>query len=346
MPRLASLATAVPEHELKQSEAKALAEVVLGREHPQLARLVTVFDHAGVETRHLARPVEWYLEPRGWKERNDAFLETGLGLLERVAHEALDRAGVSREQFDGIVMVTSTGLSTPSLDARLANRMRLRPDLLRVPVWGWGCAGSVAGLARAADLCLAHPRARIMLLSLELCSLAFLRAQLDKKMVVAAALFGDGCAAALLEGDDVADASRPRFAGAASHQWPDTEQVMGWDVLDEGLGVVFDPVIPQFVEQRMREPVEAFLRGEPAQSYAMHPGGSKVVDALERALGLGPRDLDASRAVLREHGNMSSPTALFVLDRVLRQPRPGRVLVGALGPGFASELALVDASGS
>lgn len=343
MPRLASVATSVPEHRLSQAEAKGYAEAILGSEHPHLARMVSVFDHAGVAERYLARPISWYFENPGWRDRNAAFAEVGLDLLQRAAQDALGKADVAANELDGVVFVSSTGLATPSLDARLMNRMGLRSDLVRVPTWGLGCAGGVNGLARAMDLATAHPDKRYLLLSLELCSLAFLRSQIDKKMVVAGALFGDGCAAALVEGDGVANEADPSWRGAASFLWPDTERLMGWDVMDEGLGVVFDVKIPQFVEAHMREPLEAFMGAGTPDAWAFHPGGSKVIDAFQSALDLPPSTFVASREVLHDYGNMSSPTVLFVLDRVLRRnPNAGRILLGALGPGFASELALLE----
>ncbi len=343
MPHVSSVSTAVPPNLLRQQDARAYAEALFGSEAPELKRILSVFDHAGVQERYLARPVPWYFGEHGWRERTQAFVETGLDLLERAALDALREAGVDVGDVDGIVLVTSTGLSTPSLDARLANRMGLRRDLVRVPLWGLGCAGGVAGLARAADLAQARPKGRFLLLSLELCSLAFLRSRLDKKLLVAGALFGDGCAAALVEGDAVADPATPRWAGGFSHQWPQTEWIMGWNVLDEGLDVVFDPAIPRFVTEHIREPMAPLLGEAPVDRYALHPGGAKVLDAFINALGLPADALDASRAVLRENGNMSSPTVLFVLKRILQEdPRPGRVLVSALGPGFSSESALLD----
>jgi alkylresorcinol/alkylpyrone synthase len=344
MPGLAGLGTANPEHRLDQKTARGYAEVLLSDESPDLLRLLPVFENAGVAFRYLARPVEWYLRPRGWRDRTEAFVATGLDLMEQAANHALDDAGVARDQVDGVVYVCSTGLATPSLDARLANRMGLRPDLVRLPVWGLGCAGGVAGLARAADLATAHPKGRFLLLSLELCSLAFLRTKVDKKMLVAATLFGDGCAAAVVEGDAVADPSHPRWLGARSHQWPNTEYVMGWDVRDEGLDVVFDPVIPRFVAENIRAPLASWLDGSRIAGFALHPGGSKVLDALETALGLEPRDLEDARGVLRDYGNMSSPTVLYVLERLLRRRQKGPVLAAALGPGFASEAALLEAA--
>lgn len=344
MPRLAAIATADAPCELDQGTAKKYASALLGPDHPALVPLLRVFDTSGVRTRRLARPPEWYFVDRGWAERTRAFVECGLDLLEAATNQALDRAQLSREQVDGIVLVTSTGLSTPSLDARLANRMKLRTDLLRVPVWGLGCAGGVAGLARTADLATARPRGRFLLLSLELCSLAFLRSKLNKKILVASTLFGDGCAAAVVEGDAIADPSHPAWVAGASHRWPDTEYVMGWDVLDEGLDVILDPSIPAFVEEHAGAPLRAFA-GTP-DSYAFHPGGPKVLDAFERALGVAPAAFQASRDVLADHGNMSSPTVFYVLERVLAAPKPGRVLLSALGPGFAAESALLAGPGA
>lgn len=343
MPRIAAVATQVPPHVLRQEEARGYAERLLSQGSPELLRLLTVFDNAGVQTRYLAEPVPWYFGGHGWRDRADAFSKTGLDLLEGATRKALDAAKLGPREIDGVVLITSTGISTPSLDARLANRLGLRDDLLRVPVWGLGCAGGVAGLARAADLATARPKGRFLLLSLELCSLAFLRERFTKKMVVAASLFGDGCAAAIVEGDEAPGGAGPSWVASQSHLWPQTERVMGWDVLDEGLDVVFDPIIPQFVRENMGPPMNGFINGRSISAYAMHPGGAKVLDALEHTLGLPSGALEESRAVLREFGNMSSPTFLFVLERILRtRGSNGHILAGALGPGFACELALLE----
>ncbi|MGQ0535732.1 MAG: 3-oxoacyl-[acyl-carrier-protein] synthase III C-terminal domain-containing protein, partial [Methanobacteriota archaeon] len=196
------------------------------------------------------------------------------------------------------------------------------------------------------DLASARPAGRFLVVSLELCSLAFMRSELSPKMVVAATLFGDGCAAAVVSGP-AARGSGPRILAAASHQWRDTEWVMGWDVLDEGLGVVFSTEIPAFVSREIRPVVLEFLKSSRADRPRMllHPGGAKVLASYRAALDLSEADLADSASVLREYGNMSSPTVLFVLERALSRGalRDGeRALLGALGPGFASELALLE----
>lgn len=341
MPRLAALSHAVPPHVLPQSEAMERVRRLL-LPGDILQRILSVYENAGVQTRYIARPPEWYLQPHGWKSRTEAFLQVGVDLAEEAARRCLEKASVEPGEIDGVVFVTSTGIATPSLEARLANRMGLPSRVLRLPLWGLGCAGGVAGLARGADLATARPDGRFLVVALELCSLAFQKERLDKKLLVATSLFGDGCAAALLEGDAVADPGDPSWVSSASHQWRETEYVMGWDVADEGLDVVFDPLIPQFVAQNVRPPVHAFVGERRVGAYALHPGGPKVIDAFAQAMELADGELQASRDVLRDFGNMSSPTALFVLERVLAQKPAAPVLAAALGPGFATELALLQ----
>ncbi|HWH07649.1 MAG TPA: type III polyketide synthase [Candidatus Thermoplasmatota archaeon] len=346
MPVLESLGTAVPGPAIPQAEVRRRAEALLAPVAPELAAKMAVFESVGIRKRHFAMPVEWYLEPHGWGERSAAYREVGLDVLERAARQALERAGLPPSAVDGVVLVSTTGLSTPSLDARLANRMGLRSDATRVPVWGLGCAGGVAGLRLAADLARANPEKRYLLLAMELCSLSFNLNDLSVRAFVATTLFSDGAAAALVRGDDVEGGALARIGGAASHQWPGTEDVMGWDVLDEGLRVVFSRRIPDITATQLRPVVDAFLKREgvaPAR-HVFHPGGTKVLEAYESGLGLAPDALDTARAVLREYGNMSSPTVLFTLEESLRRAAlaPGEsALLAALGPGFTAELAML-----
>lgn len=350
MPRLEALATATPDHEIDQQQVRQVAADVVADAAPELTRLVRVFDNAGVKRRSLARPIAFYLDDPGWPERMRAFEEAGGDLAERVAERALARAGVPAEGVDAVVFVTTTGVATPSLEAHLADRIGLPRDVHRVPVWGLGCAGGVAGLARGADLARASADDRVLVVALELCSLAFLEDDVSKKNLVATALFGDGCAGALVAGDEI-EAEGPSIDAAASHRWPDTEDVMGWDVLDEGLRVVFSPEIPEIVTRRLRPVVDRFCKragvGLDEARAILHPGGPRVLSAYEEALDLAPGDLAASRTVLREHGNMSSPTVLFALEESLSSEplAPGEpALTGAVGPGFAAELAMLVGS--
>ncbi|PSG96048.1 type III polyketide synthase [Thermoplasmatales archaeon SW_10_69_26] len=347
MPTLEALATATPDHDLPQDTVRELAASLVEDQAPEHEDVLRVFDSAGIEQRSIARPLKYYLSSPGWSQRSKVYEEVGTDLAAEVTRGCLAEAEADRGDIDGIVFVTTTGLATPSLETALANRLDLDPSILRVPVWGLGCAGGVAGLARAADLARAHPEGRLLAVSVELCSLAFMREELSKKMIVASALFGDGAAGALVAGDDV-DADGPKLRGARSHQWPDTGDVMGWEITDRGLGVVFSPEIPDIVASKMDDVVPAFLdeHGTTVDEARVpfHPGGPKVVDAYEEALGLPEDAFTVSREVLRDHGNMSSPTALFVLKRSLAKDplAPGEdALVAAVGPGFAAELALV-----
>lgn len=347
MPTLEALATGTPDNRLTQATAQQLAEGVVDEQAPELAEVLPVFENAGIQQRSLARPLDWYLSSPGWSQRAEAYEQAGGDLALEVARDCLEQAEVPPAAVDGIVFVNTTGLATPSLETQLANRLGLRAEVLRVPVWGLGCAGGVAGLARASDLARSRPEGRFLLVALELCSLAFLREELSKKLVVAAALFGDGAAAGLVAGDEV-QTTGPRVRASASHLWPDTEDVMGWDVRDAGLDVVFSPQIPEIVEHRLGDVVQSFAKRhgvDVAQARSpFHPGGPKVLAAYEAALELGPDALATSRRILAEHGNMSSPTALFALEASLAQASlpPGEdALLAAVGPGFAAELALV-----
>lgn len=344
---LEALGTAVPGPPVPQAAVRARAEEVLAVLAPDLVEKMSVFDTVGIRTRHFVRPPDWYLEPHGWGERSAVHVEAGLDLLERAARDALEAAGVGPEAVDGVVLVCTTGISTPSLDARLANRIGLRADATRVPVWGLGCAGGVAGLNLAADLARANPDKRYLLLALETCSLAFNLNDVSVRAFVATTLFGDGAAAALVRGDRVQGARLGTLRKGASHQWPGSEDVMGWDVLDEGLRVVFSRRIPQIVATELAPVVERYLKREAVapDRYAFHPGGTKVLEAYEAALGLRPEQLDTARDVLRDFGNMSSPTVLFVLREALRRRSlaPGETaLLAALGPGFTAELGILE----
>lgn len=356
MPVVGPVATSLPPHRLAQSELRDLAAKVLP-DSPGKASVLEVFQNARIDGRALALPVEWYLQPHGFAERNAEFARVALDLVEEASRQALAAARLEPRDVTAVVLVCTTGIATPSLEARLANRIGLRPDVARVPLFGLGCAGGVAGLARAADLATADPSAHVLLVAVELCSLSFDittalglgSGKVDKKSLVAASLFSDGCAAVVVSGDAVRRPGLAYVAGA-SHLFPQTERVMGWDVADDHLEVVLSPGIPDLVRAEMKGVVQPFLdranRGAPPRHWILHPGGARVVDAYRESLALGADELRLTEATLREHGNMSSPTALFVLARAQREGllRKGdRALVAALGPGFAGEFALLEA---
>jgi alkylresorcinol/alkylpyrone synthase len=356
VPVVHGLATSLPGNRLPQEDLRRVAEGILP-ESPGKAGILEVFRNARIDSRSLAMPVEWYLEPHGFAERNEAYSRVGLDLVEDASAKALASAGLGPRDVDAVVMVSTTGIATPSLEARLSNRMGLRPDIKRVPVFGLGCAGGVAGLARAADLAKAEPASNVLLVAMELCSLSFDvttalglgRGGVDKKSLVAASLFADGCAAAVVSGD-AAGAEGLGWVAGASHLFPQTERVMGWDVADDHLEVVLSPGIPDLVRGEMSGILRPFLAahngGKDPEHWILHPGGARVVDAFREALGLRGDELRWTEGVLRAHGNMSSPTALFVLEEAARLgtlESGDRLLAGALGPGFAGEFALLEA---
>jgi alkylresorcinol/alkylpyrone synthase len=342
---LLSLATAVPPHRVSQAEAKAAARRAFGGKAALFDRLSSVFDNAGIEQRHVVAPPPWYEESHGWADRNAVYLEAAERLFEQAAAEAIGKAGFVPKDIDGVVSVSTTGIATPSLEARVGPRLGLRPDVRRVPLFGLGCAGGVSGLATAARLATAEPGSRWLFVTVETCSISIRLDSDDPAAVVATALFGDGAAAAVVGGDGPGLA---RIGGSAEKLWTDTQRIMGWDVEDPGLAVVFDRAIPPFIERELAPAIDGMLRelelerGDIAR-FCCHPGGVKVIDAIETALELPPGELDLERDVLRDLGNMSAPTVLFVLERLLERGLPKRVLMTAFGPGFTCAGLLLEA---
>ena len=335
---LLSLAVAAPPNVLRQRDVAEAAARHFGDRYPDFERLARVFETTGIVSRRSVRPIEWFAEPRGWPDRTAVYLEGAADLFVEAAAAALGRAGLAATEVDTVVTVSSTGIATPSLEARVFGRMGFRSDVLRVPVFGLGCAGGVSGLSIAARLAEARPGTVVLFVCVELCTLAFRLDQLTKANMVATALFGDGAAACVIR---VQDDGLCRVEGAGEHTWPETLDIMGWNVDPEGFGVVFAQAIPPFAEKHVGPAAAEILgrmnlRMEAVDRFVCHPGGAKVVTALERSLGLDERSLDHERAVLAEYGNMSAPTVLFVLDRVLRAGTKGRLALLALGPGFTA----------
>lgn len=337
----------LPEHSVPQAQTKDFARAMFGENLPGVERLLRAFDNTGIETRALCKPVEWYAEPHPFTEKNEAYLEQALLLSERAAKSALAQSGLEPSEIRGIVYVSTTGIATPSLDARVAQAIGLATDVARMPLWGLGCAGGAAGLARARDLgvALGGP---VLLVVCELCSLTFVHGDRSKANFIATALFGDGAAAAVIVPE--APTTGQAFELLAHHAQliPDSEDVMGWDVVSEGLAVRFARSIPGIV----REVVPSFVVElaakqsiEPSafRHLVLHPGGAKVVDAYESALGDVVADVGQgvalARAVLRDMGNLSSVTVLAALDR-FRASHAGSGELGfimGLGPGFCAE---------
>lgn len=339
-----SLATASPPHLLPQSDVLAAARGLFQDSFPHFERMAKVFDTAGVQMRRSAMPMEWYLSPRTWPERTEAYLRVATDLFVEAAQKALDEAELRGDQVDVIVTVSSTGIATPSLEARAMGRLGFRADVQRTPVFGLGCAGGASGLGLASRLARASPGAVVLLVVVELCSLSFRLTDLGKADIVATALFGDGAAACVLRSGEGGFA---HVTGAFEHTWPDSLDIMGWRVDPDGLGVIFARSIPPFARAELRPAMVAMLAtagldlGD-VDRFVCHPGGVKVIEAIEASLPIGDGALDAEREVLAEYGNMSAPTVLYVLDRVRRSGLPRRSVVTALGPGFTSSAVVLE----
>ena len=336
--KLVSVATAVPPYCIQQSDVAAAAHQGFGSRYSDFDRLSRVFETSGILRRYAVRPLSWYFEPLGWPERSAAYLDGGVDLFIDAARKALDAAGIGAHEVDTIVTVSSTGIATPSLDSRAAARLGLREDIERVPVFGLGCAGGVCGLSIASRLAASRPGGVVLMVALELCTLAVRLDELTKANIVATALFGDGAAACVLRAGEGGIAA---VEMSGQHTWPDTLDIMGWSVDPQGFGVIFDRAIPPFAEAHMEPAISGILkRGgltlADIDRLAFHPGGKKVVTALEKAFSLEQGTLNHERDILAEYGNMSAPTALFVLDRLIQDGLPPRTLLTAMGPGFTT----------
>ena len=305
-----------------------------------------MFDNAGIARRHLVAPPDWYAASHGWQDRNAVYLEAAESLFVEAARAAIEKADLRPEQIDGVVTVSTTGIATPSLDARASDKVGFRPDIRRVPVFGLGCAGGVNGLSVAARLAAAEPGSNWLFVTVETCSISIRLDSDDPAAVVATALFGDGAAAAVVTSGE---RSLARIIDSAEKLWPDTLRIMGWDVEDPGLAVVFDRAIPPFVEAGLAQAVDEICASmgvdrKHIDRFCCHPGGVKVIDAIETALDLNQGELNLEREVLRDYGNMSAPTVLFVLERLLEHGLPESVMMTAFGPGFTCGAMLLEAA--
>lgn len=333
---LLSLATAVPPHRISQSQAKEIGRDLFSGRKALYDRLSGVFDNAGIEGRNLVAPLDWYAGDHGWQSRNDLYLSASERLFEDAALGALAKAGLDPKDIDGVVFVSTTGIATPSLEARVGPRLGFRGDIRRVPVFGLGCAGGVSGLATAARLAAAEPGTRWLFVCVETCSISIRLDTDDPAALVATALFGDGAAAAIVSTEGTGSSL---IAAAGERQWPDTLGIMGWRVEDPGLAVVFDRAIPPFVTAELASAIDGILDDiglsrTDIDRLCSHPGGAKVITAIEESLNLPEGTLDLERDVLRDHGNMSAPTVLFVAERLIERGLPPRSLMTAFGPGF------------
>ncbi len=347
------IATAYPPHRIRQDDVMAKAGEVFGHRPELMQRMSKSYGNAGVRQRYSCVPLEWYAGQHGWPERAQLFEENAVRLLTQAGRDALERASIKPGAVAATVTVSSTGIVTPCLDSLLQGPLGLSPAVLRLPVFGLGCAGGAIGLARAAAMARAHAGQWILFMCAELCGLTFRRADDSKANIIGTTIFGDGAAAVVLRatGADGAESTQApslaRVTAWGEHTWPGTRDMMGWRVEDDGLAVQFSNSIPALVREKMRGVTDGFLaahglaQGDLA-GMIVHPGGTKVLEALEACYDLPQGALADARAILAEYGNMSAVTVLAVLDRALARGASGRQLMTAMGPGFSVGLCLLD----
>lgn len=352
MPKIISTATADAPYILPQSEIKNFTYNLFSGSDIDIERLIGVFDNSEITQRHISVEPEWLSMEHSFKERNEIFAEVSLQLAEQAIVECLAGVNTTPSKIDNIIYVTSTGVMTPTLDARLFNELGFNGHIKRIPLWGLGCAGGAAGISRAMDIARAYPKENVLVLAVELCSLTFQKDDLSKSNIVAASLFGDGCACALIAGVEnelSSNEKSPELIGLLSTIYKNSLDVMGWDIVDTGFSVVFSRDIPTIVKENVKPNIAELLQMHGLQiddvkHYITHPGGLKVINAYEESLGLTTGTLNISRKILKEHGNMSSPSVIYVLDEFLKNIQNVKAgeygLISSLGPGFSSELIL------
>src|SRR5271154_4298987 len=347
--RIANTATAFPQYYFTQREVVDALRNYWDKGEECAHILERLHFRTGVEGRYYCRPLQEYQGLDTWGKMNDVWIEVAEQLGEKAIDCVLKPAGVGRDEIGALFFVSVTGVSSPSIDARLVNKMKLNPNLKRNPIFGLGCVAGAAGLARAADYVRAYPDQVAVLLSVELCSLTWQRDDFTVANLIATGLFGDGAVAVLLAGDQV-KLKGPKILGTACSFYPDTQDVMGWKISEKGFQVVLSPDVPAVVRENLGRDVDAFLAQhgmtrDQVDSWIMHPGGPKVLEAVADALELRNGELQLSWDALQRVGNLSSASVLVVLDEVMthRRPRPGaRSVLAAMGPGFCSEMLLLE----
>jgi alkylresorcinol/alkylpyrone synthase len=347
--RIAAVGKALPPNYYGQEELLAAFRDLWSGRVRNLDRLERLHRNVLVGGRHLALPLEEYHALETWGDANDAWIRVAQEVGEAAIRDALGRAGLGRDEIDAFIFVTVTGVATPSIDARLMNRLGLSPRVKRMPIFGLGCVAGVAGIARAADYVKAYPDQVALLLSVELCSLTLQRKDLSIPNLISSGLFGDGAAAVVVTGAE-RPADGPRILATRSVFYPDTEQVMGWEISEKGFQIVLSAEVPEMVRGHLRRDVDRFLADHGTSRdeigcWVAHPGGPRVLEAMAETLELSKGELDVTWRSLGEVGNLSSTSVLLVLEETMRahRPEPGSLgMLLALGPAFCSELVLLE----
>ncbi|WP_335869657.1 type III polyketide synthase [Bacillus sp. 2205SS5-2] len=354
MPKIINVETALPPYKITQAKAASFAKNMFADSFKNIDRLLSIFENSDIQSRYFVQEIDWFQQKHSFEEKNNLFIEKAVELGKKSVEAIIDITdGLSYDNIDAIFTICTSGLATPTIEARIMNLLPFSPHVKRIPIWGLGCAGGAAGLSRAYDYCLAYPKANVLVITVELCSLTFQANDRSKSNFVGTALFADGVACALVSGDN-SDVCRhlkepkPSIVGTLSTLKKDSLDVMGWNVKNEGMFVVFSKDIPSLVSTWLEPNTVGFLNQyglelEDISIIVAHPGGKKVLDAYQTSLHLSEKQLQLSKQVLNEYGNMSSATVLYVLKEQLKKKvdRNQYGLAFALGPGFSSELLLL-----
>lgn len=346
--RIIGAASAFPKHYYPQRVLTEALSTHWADRLPNAAMLRRLHANAAVEGRYLARPIRDYYSMRTFGDFNDTWIEMAEQLGGQALCRAMTQADISRGEIGALFFVSVTGVASPSIDARLINRLKLAPDTKRIPIFGLGCVAGAAGIARAADYVKAYPAQVAALISVELCSLTLQSEDLTVANLISSGLFGDGAAAVLVAGSDF-EQPGPEIIDTRSRLYTDTEDVMGWKISEKGFQIVLSPDVPKVIREHLREDVDDLLAAHQLSrsdigAWVLHTGGPKVLEATEDALGVERSALETSWDCLRRTGNLSSASVLCVLEQFMtrKRPDPGTwSVLAAMGPGFCSELVLM-----
>jgi len=350
MPTLAAISTIDFPFKADQQEVKQYANSLFAPSYPQVERMLSAFDNTEIITRNFCKPIDYYADLHTFEEQNAEYIRISLEYSVKATEECISSARIQKEDITDIIFVSTTGLSTPSLDALIINKMRLSQTVNRMAIFGLGCGGGVSGYSKACTLAKANPDAVVLLIAVELCSLTFLRNDFSKSNFIGSSLFADGVAACIITGDNHAPKTNKTitFLANESKLYYDSLDVMGWQFMDTGFKVLFSSDIPTIIEKNVRNDITSFLDKQnlklsDIKNFIFHPGGKKVLAAYEEALGVEGDFLKNTREVMNDNGNMSSATVLYVLERFFKQDfENGYGLMVSMGPGFSCEMVLLQ----
>ncbi len=324
------LSSAFPINEVYQDDIKDIGRKLFSSKI-NFKKMEKVYDNSGVKRRYLTEQLNWYLNEHNWSERNYLFKKNALSLLKKSIEGTISKTNITPEKIGGIILVNSTGISTPSIDAEIFNLFNFNNEIVRLPIFGYGCAGGVLGLNRAVEV-FKSIRKSILVCNVELCSLTFRPQIFSKENIVSTALFGDGCVSYLVE-----EGGNCKLLQSKEYTWKNSLSLMGWDVEDDGLSVVFDKVIPEFITKKLPSVLSNFPLKN-LNGYVLHSGGMRIIEAYKKILN-NNKTIQESEEILSNFGNVSSVSVLLVLMEMIKKKYSGTFLMSALGPGFTAGLA-------